>query len=442
MNKKARASWMVNPHVIMLAAVALGLLLAAVWFITMNLVVPAKDQAMSPQETAPTYLCFGDSITDNGGWIESLNAQGGAQFINVGKSGRKAQNMASEFPPVLSAHPQADHLLLFIGINDLPSRDPRPGSERIQAAMQGVRSAVDLALERMPPANIHLLTPCGVVPDAMSELNVRKGYADALPLLPEYSQALRDLAAERGLQVIDLLGHLDATHFRDGLHPNADGEARIAELVHAHLYPLARLYWVGDSISINYHRPLQAVLADRFRYMRKGGLTQAEADLDQAQGANGGDSQRVLAHLRELIAHDRLSADTVVVNCGLHDIKKDPQEQTLQVDLETYRENLKTMVQLVEGSGRRFIWVTTTPVDEVQHQKNNPSFHRLEADLAAYNSAALEIMKAHDITIIDLYNFTRSLGPDLYRDHVHFHPWVSEQQALFLAERLREVFMS
>lgn len=399
---------------------------------------------MSSRPTPPTatILCFGDSITANGGWIDILNREGRAHFINAGKSGRKAQNLAREFPPALDAHPEADHLILFIGINDLPSRDPRPGGERIQAAMQGVRQAVDLALERISPEHIHLVTPCGVVPDGMSAQNVAKGYPDAEPLLADYSEALRTLAAEKGLRVISLLGELAPEHFRDGLHPNADGEARIAELVGAHLYPPPSLYWVGDSISINYHRPLEKKLGNRFRYVRKGGLAEAERDLDRAQGANGGDSGMVLAHLRDLIEHDNLFADTVVVNCGLHDIKMNPRDESLQVDLQTYRENLDAMIRLVEDSGRRFIWVATTPVDERQHQKNNPKFHRMESDLAAYNDAASEIMRAHGIPVLDLYTFTRSLGPDLYRDHVHFHPRISEQQALFLAEELRKLSLT
>lgn len=396
-----------------------------------------ETDAQSTGGPEPIYLCFGDSITANGGWIDILNREGLGRFINAGQSGRKAQDMAREFPPALDGHPEAGHLILFIGINDLPSRDPRPGHERIEAAMQGVRFAVDRALERLPARQIHLVTPCGLVPGEMSEVNLGKGYHDALPLLPGYTAELRELAADKGLQVIDLLGELEPEHFRDGLHPNAAGEARIAELVRVHLDPPPSIYWVGDSISINYHRPLKTALGERFRYTRKGGLGEAEKDLDVARGANGGDSNRVLAHLTELIENDWLPADTVVVNCGLHDIKMNPKTKDLQVDLQTYRENLEAMIELVEGSGRQFIWVTTTPVDEAQHQKNNPKFYRMESDLADYNEAALEIMRAHDIPILDLYSFTRSLGPDLYRDHVHFHKRVSEQQAAFLAENLK-----
>ncbi|TVR44135.1 MAG: hypothetical protein EA402_07875 [Planctomycetota bacterium] len=71
---------------------------------------------------------------------------------------------------------------------------------------------------------------------------------------------------------------------------------------------------------------------------------------------------------------------------------------------------------------------------------NQPSFHRMESDLGVYNAAALDIMCAHDITVIDLYEFTCFLGSSVYCDHVHFHPWVSEQQAHFLAKTLNEIF--
>ena len=35
--------------------------------------------------------------------------------------------------------------------------------------------------------------------------------------------------------------------------------------------------------------------------------------------------------------------------------------------------------------------------------------------------------------MIDLYTFTRNLGPDLYCDHVHFHEHVREKQGAFVA---------
>lgn len=62
---------------------------------------------------------------------------------------------------------------------------------------------------------------------------------------------------------------------------------------------LPSLYLIGDSISIDYHRHLKSLLAEEYVYRRKGGVEKARKNLDKVQGANGGDSACVLAHLRE-----------------------------------------------------------------------------------------------------------------------------------------------
>lgn len=204
--------------------------------------------------------------------------------------------------------------------------------------------------------------------------------------------------------------------------------------------PLPSLYLVGDSISIDYHETLAALCEGHYTYWRKGGLEQARGDLDTAQGANGGDSARVLAHLREIFAAQPDVADTFLVNCGLHDIKTNPQTRERQVTLPAYRRHLDSIVSLVTGAGKRLIWITTTPVDEVQHQRHSQSFHRYEGDLAAYNAVAREIMDKHGIAIIDLHAFTSGLGGDIYRDHVHFKPEISARQAAFIRESLDELW--
>jgi hypothetical protein len=202
---------------------------------------------------------------------------------------------------------------------------------------------------------------------------------------------------------------------------------------------LPRIYLVGDSISIDYHPALATLCEGTCYYRRKGGLEEALLNLDAATGANGGDSARVLAHMRELLANHPDVADTFLINCGLHDIKVDPQTGAHQVPLPLYRRNLETLLSLIAAAGKRLIWITTTPVDEVQHQSFPVSFHRYEKDLAAYNAAAREIMRGRGIPIIDLHGFTATLEVDLFRDHVHFHPEVSARQAAFIHARLKEL---
>lgn len=398
---------------------------------------------MANNHSPHILLCFGDSITQNGEWVGPASAPDGWTLRNAGRSGRRAAHIRDELPAVLDAHPEATHLLIFLGVNDLPSRDPRPGAEKVAAVLADIDHAVTLALPQFRPGRIILVGPSNVDPARLSETNLQKGY-DATPLLlADLDNGLRRLAARRGTRFVSFLLSVSPENLRDGLHPTPAGDAEIARDLRAYLSkaepPLPRLYLVGDSISINYHEALDKLCAGRYHYTRKGGLEHALSDLDSAQGANGGDSARVLAHLRALFASDIDLADTFLINCGLHDIKANPRTGERQVPLPEYRRNLEEIVSLVTGSGKRLIWITTTPVDEVQHQRHSHSFHRYEADLAAYNAAAAEIMERHGIEVIDLYAFTAALGPDIYRDHVHFKTEVSARQAEFIRASLDQL---
>jgi lysophospholipase L1-like esterase len=90
------------------------------------------------------------------------------------------------------------------------------------------------------------------------------------------------------------------------------------------------------------------------------------------------------------------------------------------------------MVEEVRQDGKGLIWIRTTPVDEEQHRRFSRGFNRLEADAETYNRIADEVMTAAGVQVIDLHAFTASLPGPLYRDHVHFHAWVSRAQAGFL----------
>ncbi|MEZ4867219.1 MAG: GDSL-type esterase/lipase family protein [Caldilineaceae bacterium] len=196
---------------------------------------------------------------------------------------------------------------------------------------------------------------------------------------------------------------------------------------------MKKLYVLGDSISIQYGPYLQQALQGVMAYARKEGETEALLNLDNPQGANGGDSGMVLAFLRGLQRQGGLDADLLLLNCGLHDIKTDPQSGQQQVPLDRYQENLHAIVNLVATLQPALVWVRTTPCDEHVHNTLQKSFHRFAADCAAYNAAADAIMTAAGVPLLDLHTFTHNLGPDLYCDHVHFHEAIRAQQGAFIA---------
>jgi lysophospholipase L1-like esterase len=194
---------------------------------------------------------------------------------------------------------------------------------------------------------------------------------------------------------------------------------------------LPTLHIVGDSISIHYGPYLQTMLNGIMTYSRK---IAPDGSLDDSGAANGGDSALVLDYLRAL-QPDR-PFDLLLINCGLHDIKRAVTTHELQVPLDHYEANLREILTRAQQLAARTIWIRTTPVIDERHNRLNTTFHRFEADVEAYNAAADRIMQEHGIALIDLFTFTRNLGPDVYVDHVHYTDEVRAQQAAFIAGHL------
>jgi lysophospholipase L1-like esterase len=194
-----------------------------------------------------------------------------------------------------------------------------------------------------------------------------------------------------------------------------------------------RLYVLGDSISIQYGPYLERYVGEDFTYARKSAVEESALDLPNPQGDNGGDSSMVLAFLNAKEETGGIPADLLLLNCGLHDIKTDPQTGTKQVSIESYVANLRQIVEIVRRLRLDLVWVRTTPCDETIHNARQSTFHRFAADVERYNQVADAVMSAAGVPIVDLFRFTHALGPDLYCDHVHFHEHVRAQQAAFLA---------
>lgn len=197
---------------------------------------------------------------------------------------------------------------------------------------------------------------------------------------------------------------------------------------------LPRLFVLGDSISMQYGPYLEQYLTGRYHYARKLGTEPALKDLDPPQDANGGDSSQVLAYLKAMQAHSGIPADVLLLNCGLHDIKTNPTTGARQVPPEQYEANLLAILDTALGMGLKVVWVRTTPVvDAVHNTRPGMEFYRHAADGEFYNAIADRVMREHRVPMVDLYTFTRSLGPDVYCDHVHFHEPVREKQAACIA---------
>lgn len=202
----------------------------------------------------------------------------------------------------------------------------------------------------------------------------------------------------------------------------------------------ASLYVIGDSISIQYGPYLKEYLAGIADYDRLRDSGQALQDLDQAIGANGGDSRRVLSIIREKLETGTWQPDYLLLNCGLHDLRANPGDKTIhQVEIDEYRKNLDTIVRLAQGRDIQLIWVRTTPVVDSIHNRLSSSFHRYLADVEAYNRAADTIMQSYGVPSIDLFGFTHQAGPGVFHDHAHFTPEFQRLQAAYLAGAIEQI---
>ncbi|MBD2754359.1 SGNH/GDSL hydrolase family protein [Spirosoma validum] len=196
---------------------------------------------------------------------------------------------------------------------------------------------------------------------------------------------------------------------------------------------LPKLYVIGDSISMRYGPFLEKYVQGVWQYDRKSDDGQAAKNLDVPVGANGGDSRMVLEYLKLKAPDKTFQPDVLLLNCGLHDIKRNPETNAIQVDSASYRKNLEAIYQLLHKRNIRLVWMRTTSVEDERHNTRSKAFKRYARDLDAYNAIADEVMHKHGVSIVDLYTFTRSLGSEHFVDHVHYDDAAMQLQAGYIA---------
>ncbi|PCJ60577.1 MAG: lipase [Planctomycetota bacterium] len=198
------------------------------------------------------------------------------------------------------------------------------------------------------------------------------------------------------------------------------------------------IFIIGDSISIQYGPYLEKNVTSFLKYSRKAGEEEALKNLDIPAGANGGNSNLVFNYLKHKVNSNELTADFILFNCGLHDIKVDNLTKEYQVSLPDYANNLNAILELLKTKTIKPIWIRTTPVVDGRHSAEGTTFDRTEKDCHEYNKRADSIMNENNIPIIDLFTFTKRFGDEAYCDHVHFHESVREKQAGFISDWLKE----
>lgn len=199
-----------------------------------------------------------------------------------------------------------------------------------------------------------------------------------------------------------------------------------------------KLFLLGDSISLQYGSYLEKHLHGTWIIQRKGSQEKALQNLDLPIDANGGDSKMVLDYLRTRENDSNFNPDLLLLNCGLHDIKRNPKTQRIAIDSASYRQNLEAIYQILSIKKIPLIWVRSTEVIDSIHAAKSKAFDRYAKDLEQYNAIADEVFKLHKVKIIDLYSFTKEQGNERFADHVHYLPKVIDAQAVYLAKIIDE----
>ncbi len=109
---------------------------------------------------------------------------------------------------------------------------------------------------------------------------------------------------------------------------------------------LPTVFVIGDSISMQYGPFLQNQLKGFLNYDRKKDNGRGEHNLDNPEGANGGDSRMVLEYLKLKQNDPTFHPDILLLNCGLHDIKRNSQTSIIQIDEVEYRRNLEAIYKI------------------------------------------------------------------------------------------------
>lgn len=205
-----------------------------------------------------------------------------------------------------------------------------------------------------------------------------------------------------------------------------------------------KIFLMGDSISLHYGSYLAEKLKDNAILYSKPGVQEALKDINNAVGGNCGDSSMALAYLKEYRNSGQMEFDYMIINCGLHDIKRAVPEEKYQVDIKDYRCNLEEMFALLTEVGVKVAFVTTTPVEDKRHNSGILSagnIHRYNEDVLNYNKVAVATAEKHHVPVIDLYGFTDRIEGEKYIDHVHFNEDVRKLQASFLTDYIIRLFM-
>lgn len=215
---------------------------AYLYFNGMTMLIQKSD----PEPGQVKVACVGDSITFGHGiknWPQNnypklLSVKLGEEYHvqSFGISGRAVQNDSDQPYTSLKYYGQsleygADILVFMMGTNDSKPENWH-GEEAFQEAYLAL---LDSYLETENPPEVILCTPAAAF--FMDGQTTGVTSHDIQPeVMPLIAQIVRDVAQERGYTLIDIYAlTLENPEWfvKDGVHPNNDGAAAIADAVYS-----------------------------------------------------------------------------------------------------------------------------------------------------------------------------------------------------------------
>jgi len=174
---------------------------------------------------------------------------------------------------------------------------------------------------------------------------------------------------------------------------------------------LPNVLLLGDSISIGYTLQVRELLkgkANVYRPLRRNGKPDNCFTV-----ANG------ITNLTNWIGTQTWSV--IHFNFGLHDLKyldgsgKLDRVHGKQVTLiNEYQENLEKLLPLLQKTGAKLIFATTTTVPTNE-------LGRIAGDEVTFNAAAVAVMMKHGVAIDDLHALTATFPPELFKLPANVH---------------------
>jgi acyl-CoA thioesterase-1 len=190
-----------------------------------------------------TVIVFGDSITAGSAlpanerdkmWVQvaERESKGRLRMVNEGKGGRPTDSV-KEFEAMVARQPQAAVLVIALGTND--SRDITAAC--VPKAVANVRAMIAKARQQYgAKLRILLAGPPNINKAALVATKPIANEREAK--LRELGDAFAALAKETGCEFVSLFGAVpESSMTKDGVHPDAAGNAAIARVMLAKLAP-------------------------------------------------------------------------------------------------------------------------------------------------------------------------------------------------------------